>query len=181
MRAGASARYDDTNTNKENVMDYIKYLRKDLGSKKILLNCAGVVLARDERILLQRRADDGRWGLVGGLLELEETYAEAAIREAKEETGLDIRLDVFLGIFHNYDMVWPNGDRAHTVGAYFAASAAGGGEPRVDAESLELRFFSRADLPELYYEDHRAALRAFLDGVRNPLPNENTPAGRSVL
>ena len=39
----------------------------------------------------------------------------------------------------------------------------------------------RADLPELYYEDHRAALRAFLDGVRNPLPNENTPAGRSVL
>ncbi len=156
-------------------MDYVKYLRQDVGSKKIILNCAGVVIVRDGRILLQRRADDGKWGLVGGLLELEETYAAAAVREAKEETGLDVRLDAFLGVYHNYDMMWPNGDRAHTLGAYYVASVSGGGEPRTDAESLELRFFSENELPELCYEDHRAALQAYLSGVRWPVPVENLP------
>ena len=54
---------------------------------------------RDGKILLQRRADNGKWGLVGGLLELDETYEQAALREIREETGLAVRLTAFLGIF----------------------------------------------------------------------------------
>ena len=61
-------------------MDYISSLRSVIGSRKIILNCAGAVIARDGRIRLQRRSDNGLWGLVGGLLELDETYAEAAVR-----------------------------------------------------------------------------------------------------
>ena len=69
--------------------NYVRRIRKYLGSQKIILNCAGGIVEKDNKILLQRRADNNRWGLPGGLLELNETYLEAAIREIKEETGLD--------------------------------------------------------------------------------------------
>ena len=153
-------------------MDYIHDLRKEIGSRKIILNAAGAVIVREGKILLQRRSDNGKWGLIGGLLELNETYEEAALREIREETGLKVKLDAFLGIFHNYDMVWANGDRAHVISAYYAASIAEG-EPRTDEESLELRFFSREELPPLFAEDHRAAVEAYYAGIRLPLLREN--------
>ena len=156
-------------------MDYSKSIRGRLGPQKILLNCAGAVIEREGKILLQRRSDNGRWGLPGGLLELDETYAQAALREIREETGLICELVSFLGIFHNYDMIWANGDRAHTLGAIYVARILGG-ELRTDEESLELGFFSREELPPLCFEDHRAALDAYYQGLRLPLPAENAPA-----
>ena len=156
-------------------MDYIKSIRPSLGHQKILLNSAGAVIVRDGMLLLQRRSDNGRWGLPGGLLELDETFAQAALREIREETGLDCRLVALLGIFHNYDMMWANGDRAHTLGPIYLAEIAGG-ELRADEESLELRFFSPDEMPPLCYEDHRAAVAAWLRGERLPLPQENQPS-----
>ena len=155
-------------------MDYVKSIRGKLGPQKILLNCAGAVIERDGKVLLQRRSDNGQWGLPGGILELEETYAQAALREVREETGLLCELTALLGIYHNYDMMWPNGDRAHTIGALYTARIVGGAL-RTDEESLELRFFSREELPPLCFEDHRAALADYFRGVRLPLPAENLP------
>ena len=86
-------------------MDYIHDLRKEIGPRKIILNCAGALIIRDGRILFQRRTDNGRWGLIGGLLEMNETYQQAALREIREETGLEVRLDHFLGIFHNHNIM----------------------------------------------------------------------------
>lgn len=153
-------------------MDYIHRLREKLGHEKILLNCAGAVIERDGMILLQRRSDNGLWGLVGGLLELNETYTEAALREVREETGLTVRLTSLLGIFHNHSMEWANGDRAHTLGAYFTAEILSG-EMRADEESLELRWFAPDKLPPLFAEDHRATLKAYSAGTRLPLLEEN--------
>ena len=153
-------------------MDYIKSIRPKLGHQKIILNCAGAVVCREGKILLQRRSDNAAWGLPGGILELDETYEEAAVREVREETGLTVRLTALLGIYHNHDMMWPNGDRAHTIGAYFTAEILSG-EPRVDEESLELRFFSREELPELCFPDHRLAVDAYFRGHRLPLLSEN--------
>lgn len=153
-------------------MDYIHDLRQAIGPRKIILNCAGVLIIRDNKILFQRRTDNGKWGLIGGLLEMNETYQEAAIREAREETGLEVRLESFLGIFHNHDMVWRNGDAAHVVSAFFTASIISG-EPRIDEESFELRFFGMEELPELFAEDHIAALDAYTQGIRYPLLREN--------
>ena len=157
-------------------MDYIHALRARLGHRKIILNCAGAVITRDGRLLLQRRSDNGKWGLIGGLLELNETYTQAALREIREEAGVEVALTSFLGIFHNHGMEWSNGDRAHTIGAFFEARITAG-EPRTDEESLELRFFAPEELPELFAEDHRAAVDAWLRGVRLPLPEENPCPG----
>ena len=93
-----------------------------------------------------------------------------------EETGLEVRLDSFLGIFHNHDMVWSNGDAAHVISAMFTASIVSG-EPRIDEESYELRFFARDEIPELFAEDHIASLEAYFGGARYPLLRENRYKG----
>ena len=157
-------------------MDYIHELRKKIGPEKIILNCAGAVIVKDGKILFQRRTDNGKWGLNGGLLEMNETYEQAALREIREETGLEVRLDSFLGIFHNHHMVWSNGDAAHVISAMFTASILRG-EPRIDEESYELRFFGKDEIPGLFAEDHIAALDAYFKGIRYPLLQEN-PCGK---
>lgn len=153
-------------------MDYIHDLRKIVGARKIILNCAGALIIRDDKILFQRRTDNGKWGLIGGLLEMNETYEEAVLREIREETGLEVRLDSFLGIYHNHEMVWSNGDAAHVITAFFTASIVKG-EPRIDEESYELRFFERDEIPALFAEDHIAVLEAYFKGTRYPLMQEN--------
>jgi ADP-ribose pyrophosphatase YjhB (NUDIX family) len=153
-------------------VDYIHELRKEIGPRKIILNCAGALIIRDGKILFQRRTDNGKWGLIGGLVEMNETYEEAALREIREETGLEVKLTSFLGIFHNHDMVWSNGDAAHVISAMFTAEIVSG-EPRIDEESFELRFFGTDELPDLFAEDHIAALEAWKRGVRYPLLQEN--------
>ena len=71
-------------------MDFIHELRQYIGPRKIILNCAGALIIKDDKILFQRRTDNGKWGLIGGLLEMNETYEEAALREIWEETGLEL-------------------------------------------------------------------------------------------
>lgn len=151
---------------------YVQRIRKYLGSQKIILNCAGGIVVKDNKILLQRRSDNNEWGLVGGLLELDESYLEAAIREIKEETGLDVEAKSFLGIFHNYNMMWGNGDKAHTIGAYYVFEIVGG-NLTIDEESHDLKFFSLDELPYLFAEDHVAAIKAFKDGISFPVFREN--------
>ena len=153
-------------------MDYIHDLRRLTGPRKLILNAADALIVREGKILFQRRADNGKWGLIGGLLELNETYEEAAIREIREETGLEVKLESFLGIFHNHDMIWPNGDRAHVISACYTASIVKG-EPRIDEESFELRFFGKDEIPPLFAQDHIEELKAYFSGVRYPLLREN--------
>ena len=159
-------------------MDYIHELRQQIGSRKIILNAATTIIEKDGKILLQRRTDNGKWGLIGGLMEINETYQETAIREVREETGLEVKLDSFLGIFHNHNMVWSSGDQAHVVTAFFTASIVRG-TLRIDEESYELRFFSREEMPELFAEDHRAALETYFAGVRCPVLKENNNTGET--
>ncbi len=156
----------------DNSSGYIKNIRDGLGSQKIILNCAGGIVEKDGKILFQHRTDNDKWGLVGGLLELNETYLEAAIREIKEETGLDVKPKYFLGIFHNHNMVWGNGDKAHTIGAYYVFEIVGG-DLRVDEESFELKFCSEEEIPPLFAPDHQEAVDAYYRGVRQPLFDEN--------
>ena len=152
--------------------NYVKRIRKYLGDQKIILNCAGGVVEKEGKVLYQRRADNDKWGLVGGLLELNETYLEGAIREIKEETNLEVKPIAFLGVYHNHVMEWGNGDKAHTIGAYYVFEVIGG-ELRKDEESLELRWCSKEKMPPLFASDQQKAIEAYYKGVRYPLFEEN--------
>lgn len=151
---------------------YVQTIRKYLGDQKIILNASGGIILKDNQILLQRRKDNNKWGFPGGLLELNETYLDAAIREIKEETGLNVKPIYFLGIYHNYDMEWQNKDKAHVISALYVFNIISG-DLEMDFESNELKFFSIDAMPELFAEDHICALKAFKGGIHYPIPEEN--------
>ena len=60
----------------------------------------GIIITDSEGwILLERRSDNGMWSLPGGGIEAGESITEAAIREVKEETGLDVRITGLVGVY----------------------------------------------------------------------------------
>ena len=58
-----------------------------------------VVVANDRQVLLVRRVDNGKWALPGGAVELGESVPQTAVREAREETGIDVEVCGIVGIF----------------------------------------------------------------------------------
>ncbi len=133
-----------------------------VGNKKIILNSTAVVL-NDEfnRILLQKRSDNGLWGLPGGLLEMDETIEEGAIREVYEETNLKIKITRFIGVFINRNMVWHNKDKAMIYAFGFVGVIIGGELKINDEESLELKYFKKEDLPLIHSADNKQIIEAY--------------------
>jgi 8-oxo-dGTP diphosphatase len=124
-----------------------------------------IVRSADDRIVLVRRAIEpgyGLWVFPGGYVDRGETVTAAALRETREEAGLEVRLDGLVNIYS-----YPG--RPIIVIVYTASIL--GGELRIDEESLEARLFAAADIPwsELAFLSTRDALRDFLDGRSTPL------------
>ncbi len=62
---------------------------------------SAVVTDEDGRILLHRRSDNDLWSIPGGAMEIGESIAETAVRETREETGLDVRPLYVVGVYSN--------------------------------------------------------------------------------
>jgi 8-oxo-dGTP diphosphatase len=119
-------------------------------------------IIRDEggRILLLRRAIEpghGKWVFPGGYVDRGEVVERAAVREALEETGLDVTLGALVGIY-SY------AGRTPIVIAFAAEPASG--TLRLDHESLEARWFAAAEIPwaDLAFPSTEEALRDYLHG-----------------
>lgn len=111
----------------------------------------GVIVEDDQgRILLERRRDCGMWGLCGGALDFGESFAAAAIREVKEETGLDVEVVRLQGIYSGpqYRIVYfaDNGDVTQKLDVVLVARIKGGTLAK-SHESETLEFFTRETLP----------------------------------
>jgi ADP-ribose pyrophosphatase YjhB (NUDIX family) len=132
---------------------YVSRLRQVLGTDTLMLpGAAIVVLDPGGRILLMRRSDTGRWGLPGGGAEPGSSFAQTALRELEEETGLHAGADDLEAFACVSDpareatKICPNGDRVHAFELCFAVRRWTGDLSPVDGEALELEFF--AELPE---------------------------------
>ncbi|MEJ5330793.1 MAG: NUDIX hydrolase [Desulfobaccales bacterium] len=103
-------------------------------------------------VLIRRAKPPYGWALPGGFVEYGETLEEAARREAREETGLEVTL---LGQFHAYSA--PDRDpRQHTITVVFVATAQG--EPQAADDAAEVGVFPLEDLPEPLAFDHAQIL-----------------------
>lgn len=109
-------------------------------------------------VLIKRENPPEGWALPGGFVDYGETIESAALREAKEETGLDVEL---VRQFHSYSD--PQRDpRHHTVTTVFVAKAKGTAVAGDDAKEAEI--FRRDNLPEQIAFDHRDILNDYLTG-----------------
>jgi len=109
-------------------------------------------------VLIRRKNPPHGWALPGGFVEYREPLEEAAIREAKEETGLDVQL---LRQFHTYSD--PERDpRGHTVSTVFIARAEG--EPKAAGDAVGIGIFTKETLPEELAFDHAKILEDYFQG-----------------
>lgn len=103
-------------------------------------------------ILIRRKNPPPGWALPGGFVDYGESLEEAALREAREETSLEVRL---LRQFHTYSR--PDRDpRRHTVSTVFIARA--DGRPRAADDAAALGVFTRETLPSPLAFDHAEIL-----------------------
>jgi ADP-ribose pyrophosphatase YjhB (NUDIX family) len=109
-----------------------------------------VAVIEDGKVLLTKREDFEVWCLPGGGVEDGESLAEAGIREAKEETGLDVELTRLVGVYSRL------GGGMHDVHAVLYAARPVGGELRVQPhETIEVAYFPFDQLPEELLFGHR--------------------------
>ncbi len=111
----------------------------------------GAIIIEDSRVLLVKRAHppiQGQWSIPGGVLEVGELVREAAVREAREETGLIVEPGELLGV---YDRVLRNEEKRvqyHYVLIDFLCRRVGG-ELMAASDAAEVRWFAREELPSL--------------------------------
>jgi ADP-ribose pyrophosphatase YjhB (NUDIX family) len=111
----------------------------------------GAVIVADGRALLIRRGQPpllGEWSLPGGVLECGETLRDAAIREAREETGLVVEVGEMLGVYERVIRSEDARVRYHYVLIDFLCRAVGG-ELKAGSDAAEAGWFSREELPAL--------------------------------
>ena len=135
--------------------DYISWLRSKVGHEKVILVFAGGCLFNDEgKVLLQKRGDSGKWGFPGGAIELGEKPEETAVRELKEETGLDVEVESLIGIYTDSDIKYPSGDEAHSICIVYKLKAIGGELKCDNLETIGLKYFAIDELPEMFCKQH---------------------------
>ncbi|MFT5194535.1 MAG: 8-oxo-dGTP pyrophosphatase MutT (NUDIX family) [Cellvibrionaceae bacterium] len=148
--------------------DYVKWIRSKVGHDPIFLNVAGAYVTDDEgRILLQKRsATEELWGLPGGAMDLGESAEETAIREMREETGLEIEIDHLVGIYTKYIHSYSNGDVVQPIYHSFKGTIVGG-ELYIDhKETFDLKFFAPDEMPNLFNQQMKDAMEDILAGKR---------------
>ena len=111
----------------------------------------GAIIIRNDRVVLVKRAHppiQGQWSIPGGVLEVGELVREAAVREAREETGLTVEPGELLGV---YDRVLRDGERRvqyHYVLIDFLCRPLTG-ELQAASDAAEVRWFKLEELPAL--------------------------------
>lgn len=108
-------------------------------------------------VLIERKNPPYGWAIPGGFVDVGETVEHAAIREAKEEVCLDVKLTCLLGVYSD-----PARDtRGHTVTAIYVATANGIPQAADDAKSVKI--FNIDALPINLAFDHDAVLKDYLN------------------
>ncbi|GAB2452066.1 NUDIX domain-containing protein [Nocardioides hungaricus] len=139
---------------------FVAELRALVGTKELWLPAVTAVVRRGEDILLTRRADNGQWAPVTGILDPGEEPAIGAAREALEETGVVVTVDRLASVSASPQVVHGNGDLGVYLDLTFDCAWVSG-EARVnDDENVDVRWWPADALPPM-----TDWLRERIDGV----------------
>ena len=147
------------------IPEFLRELREKIGTDLLYLPGVNAVVLDDrQRVLLVRRADDGRWTIVGGIPEPGEQPAQAAVREIFEETGVHAVAETIVCVVAEQPLVYPHGDQVQFMSTTFRCRAVGGQARVNDDESTEVGWFAVDDMPRLGPEDTERVARALAGG-----------------
>lgn len=129
--------------------DQIAQIRPYVGNSRFIGVGATAVVQRDDgRVLMIQRADNGRWIFPAGYSDLGENVAYTAVRETREETGLEIVPQRILGIYSSprFHHTYANGHQMKNVGPVFLAHPVGGSLKPDPAEVADWAWVAPADV-----------------------------------
>ncbi|MEU3727283.1 NUDIX domain-containing protein [Streptomyces sp. NPDC031705] len=131
--------------------EFIREIRASGAGHRLLLlpGVTAVVIDERGRVLLGRRADTGRWSVIGGIAEPGEQPAETAVREVYEETAVRCVPERVVLVQMLAPITYPNGDVCQFQDITFRCRAAGGEARAADGELLEVAWFEPDALPPL--------------------------------
>jgi ADP-ribose pyrophosphatase YjhB (NUDIX family) len=131
-----------------------------------------VVVNGADEILMIRRADNGNWALPGGAIDLGESVAQAAIRETREESGIDCEVTGLVGIYsdpRHVILYTSNGEARQEFSVVLTARPVSG-TPTPSEESAEVRWVPASDLPSLTMDrSMRLRVNDYLRGDSSPV------------
>ncbi|GIO83239.1 NUDIX domain-containing protein [Paenibacillus faecis] len=132
--------------------DYYKNLREKIGSELILLpSVAGVIRNDQGEILFGRKHNQEHWGLIAGAIEIGETPAQAMVREALEETGLDVEPERIIGVYGGEEQrfTYGNGHQVEYLTIVFECKIKAGQLIPDNEEMKDLKFFPEDQIPPI--------------------------------
>ncbi len=122
-----------------NLVDQIGTVRPFIGHALYIgIGASLAVVGEDGRLLLLKHRDEDTWRFPAGYACLGETTSETAVREMREETGLQVQIERLLAVY-SYDhlhVTYPNGDQVKNVGALFRSRVLAG-DPTLDHHEVE--------------------------------------------
>jgi 8-oxo-dGTP pyrophosphatase MutT (NUDIX family) len=152
------------------IPEFVSRLRERIGTELLWLpGVSAVVVDGEGRVLLGRRADNGRWAVISGILEPGEQPAVAAAREALEETGVTVEVvGLAATVTDDHVVVYPNGDRARYLDLTFACRPVAGTARVADDESTDVGWFGVDALPEPLVESSRQRIEHAVAYLADP-------------
>lgn len=126
-------------------------LAGEVGYATAKAGAGATVFNDDGEVLLVKRADNGKWGFPAGAVDPNESAADAAVRETKEETGLDVRVTDLQGVYHH----GTDGSSPHTVVHVQYHCEPAGGSLRTSHETDDVGYWPIEDVPVWHPDDAR--------------------------
>ncbi|PJJ65520.1 NUDIX hydrolase [Compostimonas suwonensis] len=129
--------------------DFVLALREKIGNDPLWLSGVTAVVVRDAEVLLVRRADNGEWTPVTGIIDPGEQPATAAAREVLEEADVVAEPTRLAWVQVTHPVVYPNGDRSQYIDLVFRCDYVSGEPHPADGENTDAAWFPLDALPPL--------------------------------
>ncbi|WP_239405828.1 NUDIX hydrolase [Frankia sp. Cj3] len=139
-------------------------------ANSVVPSVTAVVTDEAGRILMVHKTDNDLWALPGGGMDLGESIADAAVRETKEETGIDIEVTGLVGVYTNprHVLAYDDGEVRQQFSLCFTTRMLGG-TLRTSSETKEVQFVAPSDLDTLnIHPSMRLRIDHYVEGRATP-------------